>query len=49
MKSNSSLLKKAYQYETYETIVELVKNSFKKTISKRRITKITNKYDEHAV
>ena len=40
------ICEKAYQDETYETIVELFKNRWR-TISKRTITKITNKYDEH--
>ena len=42
------IVEKAYQLETYETIVEQFKNRLKKTISKGKITKITNKYDEHA-
>ena len=37
------IVEKAYQDETYETIVELVKNRFKKTISKGKTAKITNK------
>ena len=41
------IVEKAYQHETYETIIKLVKNCFKKIISKWKITKITNKYDEH--